>query len=156
MTSSTRPLERAKEGAGVKTDAEIGPASLRKLVEELKEVVVRGHRQPVPARLRRTSSEAPSKPSSSPGTAPVQSPTALREHIPHDLGTAVNVQAMVFGNRDDNSGTGVGFTRDPATGANGAYGDFLVNAQGEDVVAGIRNTEPLSALRIASRPSTPS
>src|SRR5437764_13338035 len=53
---------------------------------------------------------------------------------------------MVFGNRDDNSGTGVGFTRDPATGAQGAYGDFLVNAQGEDVVAGIRNTEPLGAL----------
>src|SRR5207302_1253772 len=70
----------------------------------------------------------------------------VRERIPHDLGTAVNVQAMVFGNRDDNSGTGVGFTRDPATGAQGAYGDFLVNAQGEDVVAGIRNTEPLAAL----------
>ena len=50
---------------------------------------------------------------------------------------------MVFGNRDDQSGTGVGFTRDPATGAKGEYGDFLVNAQGEDVVAGIRNTEPL-------------
>src|SRR5205823_5770233 len=65
----------------------------------------------------------------------------------HDLGTAVNVQTMVFGNRDDNSGTGVGFTRDPATGAQGAYGDFLVNAQGEDVVAGIRNTLPLSALK---------
>ena len=70
----------------------------------------------------------------------------VRERIAHDLGTAVNVQAMVFGNRDDNSGTGVGFTRDPATGATGEYGDFLVNAQGEDVVAGIRNTEPLSAL----------
>src|SRR5207237_10411683 len=69
------------------------------------------------------------------------------ERIPHDLGTAVNVQTMVFGNRDDNSGTGVGFTRDPATGAQGAYGDFLVNAQGEDVVAGIRNTLPLSALK---------
>ncbi len=68
-----------------------------------------------------------------------------RERIAHDLGTAVNVQAMVFGNRDDNSGTGVGFTRDPATGAKGAYGDFLVNAQGEDVVAGIRNTEPISS-----------
>ena len=54
---------------------------------------------------------------------------------------------MVFGNRDDNSGTGVGFTRDPATGAKGAYGDFLVNAQGEDVVAGIRNTEPISELK---------
>ncbi len=69
-----------------------------------------------------------------------------REGIAHDLGTAVNVQAMVFGNRDDNSGTGVGFTRDPATGAKGMYGDFLVNAQGEDVVAGVRMTEPLSAL----------
>ena len=69
-----------------------------------------------------------------------------REHIAHDSGTAVNVQAMVFGNRDDNSGTGVGFTRDPATGAQGSYGDFLVNAQGEDVVAGIRKTLPLSAL----------
>ncbi len=69
-----------------------------------------------------------------------------KEKIPHDLGTAVNVQAMVFGNRDNNSGTGVGFTRDPASGNSGVYGDFLVNAQGEDVVAGIRNTEPLSAL----------
>ncbi len=69
-----------------------------------------------------------------------------REGIPHDLGTAVNVQVMVFGNRDDSSGTGVGFTRDPATGSKGMYGDFLVNAQGEDVVAGVRNTEPLSTL----------
>ncbi|HEY7948178.1 MAG TPA: pyruvate, phosphate dikinase, partial [Acidimicrobiales bacterium] len=67
--------------------------------------------------------------------------------IAHDLGTAVNIQAMVFGNRDERSGTGVGFTRDPATGAKGEYGDFLINAQGEDVVAGIRNTEPLSALK---------
>jgi len=58
----------------------------------------------------------------------------------------VNVQAMVFGNRDDNSGTGVGFTRNAATGENVPYGDFLVNAQGEDVVAGIRNTEDLDAL----------
>jgi pyruvate,orthophosphate dikinase len=67
-----------------------------------------------------------------------------REGIPDDLGTAVNVQVMVFGNRDDRSGTGVGFTRDPATGDSGPYGDFLVNAQGEDVVAGIRNTLPLA------------
>jgi len=71
----------------------------------------------------------------------------VRERIPHELGTAVNVQAMVFGNRDDNSGTGVGFTRDPATGVKGAYGDFLVNAQGEDVVAGIRKTLPLDDMR---------
>ena len=70
-----------------------------------------------------------------------------REQIPHDLGTAVNVQTMVFGNRDDQSGTGVGFTRDASTGENKPYGDFLVNAQGEDVVAGIRNTEDLDALQ---------
>ena len=69
------------------------------------------------------------------------------EGIDHDLGTAVNVQAMVFGNRDNNSGTGVAFTRNPAAGLNKPYGDFLTNAQGEDVVAGIRTTEPLAALR---------
>jgi pyruvate,orthophosphate dikinase len=71
----------------------------------------------------------------------------VREKISHDLGTAVNVQAMVFGNRDNNSGTGVGFTRNAATGENKPYGDFLVNAQGEDVVAGIRNTETLDDLK---------
>ena len=69
-----------------------------------------------------------------------------QERIPHDLGTAVNVQMMVFGNLGDGSGTGVAFTRDPATGASGVYGDYLPDAQGEDVVAGIRNTLPLSAL----------
>jgi len=63
-----------------------------------------------------------------------------RERIPHDLGTAVNVCTMVFGNLGESSGTGVCFTRDPATGMPGVYGDYLVNAQGEDVVAGIRNT----------------
>jgi pyruvate,orthophosphate dikinase len=68
------------------------------------------------------------------------------EKIPDDLGTAVNVQTMVFGNKGDDSGTGVAFTRDPATGENRPYGDFLKNAQGEDVVAGIRVTEPLDAM----------
>ncbi|UVJ60129.1 pyruvate, phosphate dikinase [Trueperella pyogenes] len=69
-----------------------------------------------------------------------------REHIPNDIGTAVNVQTMVFGNMGEGSGTGVCFTRDPSTGHSGVYGDYLENAQGEDVVAGIRNTLPLSAL----------
>ncbi|GMA23559.1 pyruvate, phosphate dikinase [Luteimicrobium album] len=69
-----------------------------------------------------------------------------RERIPQDLGTAVNVVTMVFGNLGDTSGTGVAFTRDPATGAPGAYGDYLQNAQGEDVVAGIRNTLSLDDL----------
>jgi pyruvate,orthophosphate dikinase len=69
-----------------------------------------------------------------------------QERIPSDLGTAVNVMAMVFGNTGMDSGTGVAFTRDPASGAQGVYGDYLQNAQGEDVVAGIRNTVPLADL----------
>ncbi|MEP7059982.1 MAG: pyruvate, phosphate dikinase [Actinomycetota bacterium] len=69
------------------------------------------------------------------------------------LGTAVNVQAMVFGNRGEDSGTGVAFTRDPANGAKLPYGDYLANAQGEDVVAGIRNTLPLTDLEKIDRPS---
>ncbi|NMH99584.1 pyruvate, phosphate dikinase [Pseudonocardia acidicola] len=69
-----------------------------------------------------------------------------QEQIPGDLGTAVSVVAMVFGNLGPDSGTGVAFTRDPATGAQGIYGDYLANAQGEDVVAGIRNTLPLAEL----------
>ncbi|MFB7462363.1 pyruvate, phosphate dikinase [Streptomyces sp. NPDC056224] len=69
-----------------------------------------------------------------------------REHIPDDLGTAVNIQAMVFGNLGPDSGSGVAFTRDPATGRPGVYGDYLPDAQGEDVVSGIRNTVPLQDL----------
>ena len=69
------------------------------------------------------------------------------ERIPEDLGTAVNVQTMVFGNQGMTSGSGVAFTRDPASGARGVYGDYLQNAQGEDVVAGIRNTMPLDDLQ---------
>jgi len=69
-----------------------------------------------------------------------------QERIPADLGTAVNVCSMVFGNLGMDSGTGVAFTRDPASGARGVYGDYLQNAQGEDVVAGIRNTVPLADL----------
>jgi pyruvate, orthophosphate dikinase len=68
------------------------------------------------------------------------------EKIPDDLGTAVNVQTMVFGNKGEDSGTGVAFTRNPATGERAPYGDFLTNAQGEDVVAGIRVTEPLEVM----------
>ncbi|MDD3805422.1 MAG: pyruvate, phosphate dikinase, partial [bacterium] len=67
--------------------------------------------------------------------------------IPHDLGTAVNVQMMVFGNMGDDSGTGVAFTRNPSTGENLLYGEYLVNAQGEDVVAGVRTPQPISKLK---------
>jgi pyruvate,orthophosphate dikinase len=66
--------------------------------------------------------------------------------IPDDIGTAVNVQAMVFGNTGDRSGTGVGFTRNPATGSKEFFGEFLINAQGEDVVAGIRTPKPINEL----------
>ena len=75
-----------------------------------------------------------------------------RERIPHDLGTAVNICTMVFGNMGDNSGTGVCFTRDPSSGHSGVYGDYLENAQGEDVVAGIRNTLSLSDLERINKP----
>ncbi len=138
-------LEAAKELAGTTSDAGIPVELLRYLVDAYQQIVERHTGRPFPQdpdEQLRGAIEAV--------FASWNGPRAIayreRERIPHDLGTAVNVQAMVFGNRDDNSGTGVGFTRDPATGAKGEYGDFLVNAQGEDVVAGIRNTEPLSAL----------
>ncbi|WP_131785475.1 pyruvate, phosphate dikinase [Protofrankia symbiont of Coriaria ruscifolia] len=76
-----------------------------------------------------------------------------QERIPADLGTAVNVVAMVFGNLGMDSGTGVAFTRDPGNGDQGVYGDYLQNAQGEDVVAGIRNTLPLTALASIDPPA---
>jgi pyruvate,orthophosphate dikinase len=69
-----------------------------------------------------------------------------REKIPHDLGTGVNIVTMVFGNMGWTSGTGVAFTRNPATGEKRLYGDYLMNAQGEDVVAGIRNTSPIAEM----------
>ncbi len=72
--------------------------------------------------------------------------TAMQPAYAHDLGTAVNIVTMVFGNMGNNSGTGVAFTRDPSTGENKMYGDYLLNAQGEDVVAGIRNTEKIENL----------
>ena len=139
-------LDEAKERAGVTSDADVHVAELRRLVDDYKDIVrgVTGSAFPQdPEKQLRGAIEAVFRSWNGPRAF------AYREHegISHTLGTAVNVQAMVFGNRDDQSGTGVGFTRDPATGAKGEYGDFLVNAQGEDVVAGIRNTEPLSALK---------
>jgi len=145
-TAFDRLLDTAKEWDGVTADSQISPDTLRRLVRRYQDVVHRHTGRPFPqdpADQLRGAIEAVFQS----WNGARANAYRLRERIPHDLGTAVNVQAMVFGNRDDNSGTGVGFTRDPATGAQGAYGDFLVNAQGEDVVAGIRNTEPLSALK---------
>jgi len=139
-------LEAAKELAGTTSDAAVPTELLRYLVDSYKTIVERTTGAPFPQDpddQLRGAIEAVFQSWNGPRAI------AYREHegIAHDLGTAVNVQAMVFGNRDERSGTGVGFTRDPATGKKGEYGDFLINAQGEDVVAGIRNTEPLSALK---------
>ena len=138
-------FEAAKELANVTSDAEVPVELLVYLVRSYQQVVERETGQPFPqdpADQLRGAIEAVLRSWNGARAIVYRN----RECIPHELGTAVNVQAMVFGNRDEQSGTGVGFTRDPATGAQGSYGDFLVNAQGEDVVAGIRKTEPLAAL----------
>ena len=139
-------LEAAKELAGTASDAGIPVELLTYLVEAYQQIVERHTGKPFPQDPDEQLRGAVDAVFSS-WNGPRAIAYRVRERISHDLGTAVNVQAMVFGNRDDRSGTGVGFTRDPATGATGEYGDFLVNAQGEDVVAGIRNTQPLSALK---------
>lgn len=138
-------FDSAKELAGATNDAELPVELLDYVVRAFKEIVFRHTGNPFPQDPKqqlRMAIEAVFKSWNGDRAITYRN----REHIPHDLGTAVNVQAMVFGNRDDNSGTGVAFTRDPSTGEAKPYGDFLVNAQGEDVVAGIRNTEPLEAL----------
>ncbi|MGH9076421.1 MAG: pyruvate, phosphate dikinase [Acidimicrobiales bacterium] len=139
------PFEEAKAAAGAGSDAQVPAPALADLVEVFKRVVSDRTGQPFPQDPQDQMRAAVEAVFASWDGSRARA-YRVRERIPHDLGTAVNVQAMVFGNRDDASGTGVGFTRDPATGAQGAYGDFLVNAQGEDVVAGIRNTLPLAAL----------
>src|SRR4051812_48530319 len=139
------PFEKAKEKAGAKDDSQIPADALRDLVDEYKGVVKKHTKKEFPQNPIDQLKGAIEAVFKSWNGARARA-YRVRERIPHDLGTAVNVQAMVFGNRDDNSGTGVGFTRDPSTGEQGEYGDFLVNAQGEDVVAGIRNTLPLSEM----------
>ena len=140
------PFVIAKSNAGVSSDAELPASALRDLCETYKSVVKQstGREFPQdPMKQLRGAVEAVFR--SWNGARAIA--YRVREKINHELGTAVNIQAMVFGNRDDNSGTGVGFTRNAATGESKPYGDFLVNAQGEDVVAGIRNTENLDALQ---------
>ncbi|MDQ6789810.1 MAG: pyruvate, phosphate dikinase [Candidatus Dormibacteraeota bacterium] len=139
-------LHGAKERAGVKTDPELSPAQLSELVEEFKAIYKKetGEEFPDdPKQQLRAAIEAV--------FASWNTPRAVAyrrlEKIPNDLGTAVNVQMMAFGNMGEGSGTGVAFTRNPITGEKELYGDFLSNAQGEDVVAGIRDTEPIAALR---------
>jgi pyruvate,orthophosphate dikinase len=138
-------LENEKREQGV-NDAGLSVKSLKQLCDEYKQLVKHATGKPFPQdpmKQLRGAIEAVFR--SWNGARAIA--YRVREKISHDLGTAVNVQVMVFGNRDDNSGTGVGFTRNAATGENKPYGDYLVNAQGEDVVAGIRNTEDLEALK---------
>jgi pyruvate, orthophosphate dikinase len=142
----TAKLEKARIELGVRSNSPLETETMLDLVKSYKKIVSELTRKPFP--------QSPHDQLTGAIKAVFQSwesPRAIvyrqREGLPHDSGTAVNVQSMVFGNRGENSGTGVAFTRDPSTGAREPYGDFLTNAQGEDVVAGIRMTESLADLR---------
>jgi pyruvate, orthophosphate dikinase len=138
-------LEETKERLGVKHDIEIPASELKKLVEEFKQVVKKetGRELPQdPFEQLKMAVEAVFKSWNNP---------RAREYrryykIPDDLGTAVNIQVMVFGNLGENSGSGVGFTRNPSTGEKKLYGEYLPRSQGEDVVAGIRTPLPLEKI----------
>ncbi|GAA4713345.1 pyruvate, phosphate dikinase [Phytohabitans rumicis] len=138
-------LDDAKHARGTTNDLDLDAGDLRMLVGEYKKIFLKHTGRDFPQDAREQLDLAI--------RAVFESWNADRavlyrrqERIPADLGTAVNVVAMVFGNLGSDSGTGVAFTRDPASGAQGIYGDYLTNAQGEDVVAGIRNTVPLQEL----------
>jgi pyruvate,orthophosphate dikinase len=138
-------LQDAKVARGVRDDVDLGADDLQQLVTTFKDIFAKHTGREFPQDPREQLSLAIE--------AVFRSWNAERavlyrrqERIPADLGTAVNVVAMVFGNLGPDSGTGVAFTRDPASGEQGVYGDYLPNAQGEDVVAGIRNTVPLQDL----------
>ncbi|MDZ7266720.1 MAG: pyruvate, phosphate dikinase [candidate division KSB1 bacterium] len=138
-------LHRKKEAQGVKFDNELGAAALRELVQEFKTAIKQrtGHDFPEDPRAQLWGAIGAVF-----GSWMNERAIAYRKlyEIPEDWGTAVNVQAMVFGNMGDDCGTGVAFTRDPATGENVFYGEYLINAQGEDVVAGIRTPQPIARL----------
>ncbi len=136
-------LEEAKAEVGCRFDNELDALALKKLVENYKATVRRETGQPFPEDPKEQLWGAIGAVFSS-WHVP-RAVTYRRLHdIPAAMGTAVNVQAMVFGNMGDDCATGVAFTRNPSTGEKTVYGEFLVNAQGEDVVAGIRTPQPLS------------
>ena len=136
-------LDAKKAAAGVTADTELPAKDLRQLVAEFKEIVKTESGREFPQHPREQLDLAIEAVFDSWNTERARL-YRRRERISDDLGTAVNVVAMVFGNLGDDSGTGVCFTRDPSTGMVGDYGDYLQNAQGEDVVAGIRNTLSLA------------
>ena len=139
-------LHRKKEERGVRNDVDLSAQDLKELCEEFKTFFRERAGREFPQDTWEQLCLARDAVFKS-----WENPRAITyrrmNKIPDDLGTAVNVQAMVFGNSGDRSGTGVGFTRDPSTGENRFYGEFLINAQGEDVVAGVRTPQPISALK---------
>jgi pyruvate, orthophosphate dikinase len=138
-------MDEMKRARSVTEDVDLDAADLEELVEVYKKIVVQETGRVFPQHPREQLDLAIKAVFNSWNTERARL-YRRRERIPHDLGTAVNVCTMVFGNLGPDSGTGVCFTRDPATGKPGHYGDYLPNAQGEDVVAGIRNTLTLADL----------
>ncbi len=145
-------IDEAKKAKGVRNDLDLDAADLQSLVEAFKGIVraQTGHDFPQEPREQM---DLAIKAVFNSWNADRAILYRRQERIPTDLGTAVNVCSMVFGNLGADSGTGVAFTRDPGTGAQGVYGDYLQNAQGEDVVAGIRNTVPLQDLEGIDKPA---
>jgi pyruvate,orthophosphate dikinase len=139
-------LEAAKQEKGTDNDLDLDADDLRALVAAYQEIVEKHAGRPFPQDPREQLDLAIRAVFDSWNTDRARL-YRRQERIPEDLGTAVNVQAMVFGNFGMDSGSGVAFTRDPASGAQGVYGDYLQNAQGEDVVAGIRNTVSLADFK---------
>jgi pyruvate, orthophosphate dikinase len=141
-------LDDAKAARGATTDVDLDVDDLRELVSVFKAAILEHSGSEFPQHPREQLDLAIRAVFDSWNTERARI-YRRRERIPHDMGTAVNICTMVFGNLGDTSGTGVAFTRDPASGQSGAYGDYLVNAQGEDVVSGIRNTLSLDDLKNA-------
>ncbi len=139
-------LDKYKQRAGVASDAEIPAADLKRLVVEFKQVAERQSGEPFPTDVYQQLHKAIEAVFSSWNNKRAIDYRNFNK-IPHNLGTAVNVQSMVFGNMGNDSGTGVAFTRDPSTGEKQLYGEYLLNAQGEDVVAGIRTPSKISRLQ---------
>ncbi len=138
-------LDAKKEACGVDQDTDLTAEDLRELVTEFKGIVLDETGLPFPQHPREQLDMSIVAVFDSWNTDRARL-YRRKERIPNDLGTAVNICTMVFGNLGETSGTGVAFTRDPASGKPGSYGDYLVNAQGEDVVAGIRNTLSLDEM----------
>ena len=145
-------LDEVKKAKGTENDLDLDADDLRGLVETFKDIIKAetGHDFPQDPREQMDLAIRAVFDSWNTDRARLY---RRQERIPEDLGTAVNVQAMVFGNFGMDSGSGVAFTRDPASGAQGEYGDYLQNAQGEDVVAGIRNTVSLADMAEIDRTS---